>query len=72
MYIGYTTGIVVAISIMNVVETGYAEGGQTKRQIRNGRPRGNGRPHSQGCHRSVRSMFTWGPLRTCVVIVGAL
>ena len=32
--------------------------GHTKRRATIGRPRGNGRPHSQRCHRSVRSMFT--------------
>ena len=48
--------------------------GHTKRRATIGRPRGNGRPHSphsQRCHRSVRSMFTWGTF-TCVVLVGAL
>ena len=32
--------------------------GHTKRRATIGRPRGNGIPHSQICHRSVRSMFT--------------
>ena len=32
--------------------------GHTKRRATIGRPRGNGRPHSQRCHRLVRSMFT--------------
>ena len=31
--------------------------GHTKRRATIGRPRGNGRPHSQRCHRSVSSMF---------------
>ena len=39
--------------------------GHTKSRATIGRPRGNGRPHSphsQRCHRSVRSMFMWGAL----------
>ena len=44
---------------------GQRERGHTKMRATIGRPRGNGRPvspHSQRCHRSVRSMFTWGAL----------
>ena len=37
---------------------GYSPVGHTKRRATINRPRGNGRPHSQRCHRSVRSMFT--------------
>ena len=40
--------------------------GHTKSLATIGRPRGYGRPHSQRCHRSIRSIFT------CVVIVGGL
>ena len=53
--------------------------GQTKRQTRIGRPRGNGRPHSQGCHRSyapclqalllfARAIVNIGDFYYCIVL----
>ena len=76
----YPTANDVILSAQCTLETGSdTSRGQTKRQTRIGSPRGNGRPHSQGCHRSyapylqalflfARAIVNIGDFYYCIVL----
>ena len=62
---GFNKSTLVARGADTQLDASCVPTGHTKRRATIGRPRGNGRPdspHSQRCHRSERSMFTWGAL----------